>query len=194
MELSISTGNGSSATRKALFFSWHKFCHCPLIDIHPTVYKQSTGCPKSPFGSPSSISTSSGFALNQIPFHFALGCHVSSNRDRKAMVWVRQILIFSPHPFGGTRHSKQTLPQNLATWSLNSQCIWVPGWGPGPVHTWIKKIKIFFQRREAFLTASVNSAVCFQCEPVFQARFPQGGPADLHMLHSVAPCQHLIEE
>ena len=186
MESSISTGNGSSDTKKAFFFfflPWYKFCHCALIDSYPTVYKQSTGCPKSPFHTPSSISTLSGFALNKIPFHFAPGCHVSSNRDRKAMVCVRQILIFSPHPFGGTRHSKQTLPQNLATWSLSSQCIWVPGWGPGPVHTWIKKIKIFFQRREAFLTASVNSAVCFQCEPVFQPRFPQGGPADLHAPH-----------
>lgn len=123
------------------------------------------------------------YTTNVYAIYFAPGCHVSSNRDRKAMVCVRQILIFSPHPFGGTRHSKQTLPQNLATWSLSSQCIWVPGWGPGPVHTWIKKIKIFFQRREAFLTASVNSAVCFQCEPVFQPRFPQGGPADLHAPH-----------
>ena len=108
---------GVQPLKKLFFFflPWYKFCHCALIDSYPTVYKQSTGCPKSPFHTPSSISTLSGFALNKIPFHFAPGCHVSSNRDRKAMVSVRQILIFSPHPFGGTRHSKQTLPQNLAT-------------------------------------------------------------------------------
>lgn len=146
-----------------------------MIDSHPNVYKQPTSLPNWPFSScVQHLNTEHFFALNKIPFHFTLGCHVSSNRDRKAVLCVRQILIFSPHPFVQCRHKQTNPTQSLATHSLNSQCIWATGWRPGPVHTWIKKIKIFFQRHEAFLTACVNSAVCLSMWNSLLSQVPTG--------------------